>query len=65
MKTVMTVDEAMEWVYEQDDSELLQSEKLEAAFTALAGRPPNDYDWQIGLWSLCCSMTPNCGTRPL
>ena len=21
-------------------------------------------DRQNGLWSLCCNMTPNCGTRP-
>lgn len=60
----MTEAEATEWVYSQDESGEVDQDQLEAAFAALYSRPADDDDRQNGLWSLCCSMTPNCGTRP-
>jgi hypothetical protein len=61
----MTEQQATEWVYDQDDtSDQIDEEQLEAAFEALYGRPADDEDRQNGLWSLCCNATPNCGTRP-
>lgn len=68
-KITMTEHEATEWVYDQDESSEIDELQLEAAFRALAGRAlagrePDDEDRRAGLWSLCCSMTPNCGTRP-
>lgn len=62
--TPMTDAEATEWVYRQDESDEVDKEQLESAFRGLAGRAATDDDRQAGLWSLCCSMTPNCGTRP-
>lgn len=64
MNTKMTVAQAIEWVYEQDEQCEVDHDQLEAAFRALAGREPDNEDNQAGLWSLCCSLTPNCGTRP-
>lgn len=60
----MTEAEATEWVYDQDETGEVDQDQLEAAFAALHGRPADDDDRQNGLWSLCCNMTPNCGTRP-
>ena len=60
----MTEAEATEWVYSQDESGEVDQDQLEAAFEALYSRPADDDDRQNGLWSLCCNMTPNCGTRP-
>ena len=60
----MTETEATEWVYDQDEAGEVDQDQLAAAFAALHGRPADDDDWQNGLWSLCCNMTPNCGTRP-
>ena len=60
----MTAWQAQEWVYEQDESEELDSTMLERVFAALYGRPADDNDRQAGLWSLCCSACENCGTRP-
>lgn len=60
----MTEAEAIEWVYDQDESGEVNQDRLEAAFRGLAGRDADDDDRQAGLWSLCCAMTPNCGTRP-
>lgn len=60
----MTEAEAIEWVYSQDESCEVEKAELEAAFRALYGRPADDHDRRDGLWSLCCNMTPNCGTRP-
>ena len=57
----MTKDEAIEWVYDQDDSQEIDTEELDAAFLALYGRLPEDDE---SVWSLCCAATPNCGTRP-
>lgn len=64
MKTTMTKREAIEWVYDQDEAQEVDSEELEAAFRALYGRPSDAEDRSAGLWSLCCAATPNCGTRP-
>ena len=65
MKTTkMTEAEATEWIYDQDEIGELDQDQLEAAFAALHGRPADDDDRQNGLWSLCCHMAPNCGTRP-
>jgi hypothetical protein len=69
MKNRMTVKQATEWVYSQDESDdqhdnpTWQSE-LDVAFGALYGRAADDSDREAGLWSLCCAVTPNCGTRP-
>ncbi len=60
----MTEAQAIEWVYDQDEHGEVDQDQLEAAFLALYGRPADDEDRQNGLWSLCCNMTPNCGTRP-
>jgi hypothetical protein len=60
----MAVAQATEWVYDQDENQEIDENDLEIAFATLCGRPADDEDRQIGLWSLCCSMTPNCGTRP-
>lgn len=62
--TTMTENEATEWVYDQDERCPIDQDKLEAAFAAIAGRPADDDDRQSGLWSLCCQLTPNCGSRP-
>ena len=64
IKNEMTEAEATEWVYSQDESGDINQAELEAAFTALYGRKPDQDDHNNGLWSLCCNMTPNCGTRP-
>jgi hypothetical protein len=61
---MMTEKQATEWVYDQDESADVDQDQLEAAFAALVGREPDDDDRAAGIWSLCCSMTPNCGTRP-
>lgn len=61
----MTESEAIEWVYNQDENNgPLDVDELESCFEALFNRVPCDEDRQNGLWSLCCSATPNCGTRP-
>jgi hypothetical protein len=60
----MTVAQATEWVYEQDEDREINQGELETVFSALYGRLADDEDRQNGLWSLCCAMTPNCGTRP-
>ena len=69
MKNTMTKAEATEWVYDQDETsdhhdEPDYADHLDAAFSALHGRQPTDIDREVGLWSLCCNATPNCGTRP-
>ena len=65
MKTKsMTEQQAIEWVYNQDESGEIDSAQLEQAFAALYGRPADDEDRQAGLWSLCCAACENCGTRP-
>lgn len=61
----MTEAQAIEWVYDQDESGEVHQDQLEAAFAALHGREADADDRQNGLWSMCCNMTPNCGTRPL
>lgn len=63
-KNTRTEAQAIEWVYDQDETQEVDRDQLEAAFAALYGRPADDEDRQNGLWSLCCNMTPNCGTRP-
>jgi hypothetical protein len=65
----MNEKEAIEWVYEQDESQTHQDDDswwndLDEAFRGLYGRLPTQYEYEIGVWSLCCSATPNCGTRP-
>lgn len=61
----MTKAQAIEWVYDQDEaSDDIDGDKLEAAFCALYGRPSEVGDQEAGLWSLCCAASPNCGTRP-
>ena len=63
-QNIITKNEAIEWVYAQDESEEVDQDQLETAFTALYGVSPDDEDRLAGLWSLCCAATPNCGTRP-
>lgn len=60
----MTQRQATEWVYSQDETSSVDNGECEAAFAALYGRPADDEDRRAGLWSLCCAVTPNCGTRP-
>jgi hypothetical protein len=60
---------AIEWVYDQDDSDDHHDDPdwdaaLRRAFRALYGREPDDDDKQAGLWSLCCAACPHCGKRP-
>ena len=60
----MTITEATEWVYAQDEQAELIQDELEWVFEALYGHPADDEDRRNGLWSLCCAITLNCGTRP-
>lgn len=60
----MSKNEAQEWVYDQDDDSEPDAAELAAVFTALSDRSPDAHDKRDGLWSLCCSMTDNGGTRP-
>ena len=50
----MTREEAIEWVREHDDQDELDNDELDAAFTAIYGRAPDDQDREEGLWSHCC-----------
>lgn len=47
----MTKREANEWVKSHSDDDDLDEDELEAAFEAIFGRPADDEDRQIGLWS--------------
>ena len=61
----MTKDQAVSWVYDQDENDGdVDESQLEAAFRALYGRPSDEEDQLVGVWSLCCAATENCGTRP-
>ena len=65
----MTENEAIEWVYDQDESQSHDAydpwwDTLEAAFIAIVGRKPTAQEEREGVWSHLCAMTPNCGTRP-
>lgn len=50
----MTEAQAIEWVNEQDEDSELDEDELEAAFTALYGRKPDQQDWSEGLWDHVC-----------
>jgi hypothetical protein len=60
---------AIEWVYEQNDSgdhngDWVSDAALHRAFLALYRREPDAAEEQAGLWSLCCAACPHCGMRP-
>jgi len=60
----MTRDEAVEWVYNQNEDDEIDEGELNNAYMAIFGRLP-DFDEDKGTkWSHCCAATPGCGTRP-
>lgn len=58
----MTKTQAIEWVKSHTDEDDLDESNLEAAFTAIFDRKPDDEDWEQGLWSHLCAAV-ECEVR--
>jgi len=54
MKT-MTKTEALKYVTNHNDDDVLDDAELEAAFAAIYGRPADAQDRREGLWSHICA----------
>lgn len=55
VKTEMTAAEAKQWVLSHGDGDDLDEAELEAAFTAIFERAPDDEEREQGLWSHLCA----------
>lgn len=54
----MDESEAIQWVQSHSDDDCLDHHELREAFAGYYGRPADDDDVRVGLWSLLCAAIP-------